>query len=98
MDKYNGDKQSLSSYVDVVFSGEQPIIPDKKQSKLQEKMKATNRYFFQPPPNGFSYFTSIIRNGCLKSINKINPKQLRNGNKLSLHTVNSGENGFYNYI
>lgn len=101
MDKFNGDTHSVNSYVEIIdYDPTNPLIEiDKKQQKQAEKINqnAKNRCYFTPPPNGFSYFTSIIRNGCLKSINKVNPKPLRNGNKLSLSMVNSENNGLYNF-
>jgi hypothetical protein len=58
--------------------------------------KGTHMFKFKEPPNAFSYFTSIIRNGILKSINKINPKQLRGGKKISIDSINNDNNGMYN--
>lgn len=104
MDKYNSDDLSVKSYVKIQSEkidvkkvnedGSLSVIGSTYAVMLDKK--TGNTLFFQDPPNGFSYFTSIARNGCLKSINKIKPKQFRNGNMLSLSHVNSGSNGFYN--
>jgi hypothetical protein len=56
---------------------------------------ATNRMYFSAPPNAFSYFTTVTRNGILKSIGKLHPKGFK-GNKLSLDNVNRENNGMYN--
>ncbi len=52
-------------------------------------------YKFKDPPNAFSYFTTMVRMGILKSINKINPKHFRSGNKISIDSVNSENNGMF---
>ena len=54
-----------------------------------------NRFYFQDPPNAFSYYTSVARNGILKFINKMNPKHFRNSNKISISSVNSDKNGLF---
>lgn len=51
---------------------------------------------FINPPNAFSYFTTMLRNGVLKHINKINPKQLRNGGLIHMSHVNKDNNGLFN--
>lgn len=60
------------------------------------KTKTPNAFEFDEPPNGFSYFTSVVDKGILKSINKINPKNLRNGMMVSLSNINSSSNGLFN--
>ena len=59
--------------------------------------KTGNVHWFKKPPNAFSYFTSITRRGILKSINKVNPPILRNGNKISMDQINLENNGMYNF-
>lgn len=48
-----------------------------------------NMYTFKEPPNSFSYFTSVCSNGCLKFIDKRNPKALRNGKLLTIGIHNT---------
>lgn len=80
------------------------IPADAKTVKSEKKMiwlvdldkKSGAIYKFKEPPNAFSYFTSIVRNGILKSINKINPKHFRNGKKISIDSINQQNNGMFN--
>lgn len=68
-----------------------------KKIHLVEPNKNKDFLFkFKSPPNAFSYFTSIARHGILKSINKINPKQFRNGGKISIDQINRENNGMFN--
>jgi len=92
MDILNGDDLSIKSSLKLKLVDNSPITTNKKtQAGLQ------NQYDFDKPPNGFSYFTSVVNNAFIKSINKINPKQLRNGTVVSL-SINQGSNGFFNIM
>ena len=62
-----------------------------------EDKKTGNEHSFKKPPNAFSYFTSMVRNAVLKSINEVNPKEWRNGGKISIDGINSENNGMYNF-
>lgn len=108
MDKFNGDDLSVKSYVvakskkinaEVKVASDNPKDKGKKKSKdvyLVDPIKDEFVFKMKEPPNAFSYFTTMVRNGILKSINKINPKQFRGGNKISLDGINSDNNGMFN--
>ncbi len=86
MDKCNGDDLSVRSCVDVLAleTAARPLTGEGR------KMDPRGKHFFKPPPNGFSYFTSIVRNGIIKSINKTFPKEMRSGKRVSLHRGEGG--------
>lgn len=77
------DYNDYSSYVSIVSNCDSPITNTKPSSQ--------NHYKFKKPPNSFSYFTSIVTNGALKFIDMKTPKDLRNGNLISM-----SDNKFFN--
>lgn len=97
MDKHNGSVKSLQSYIIINTKNEDIITPNRTQKKLQQKHN-NNFFYFEEPPNAFSYYTSLIRNGIIKSIDKLSPKALRNGMKLSMsHTIDEDGNGIFKF-
>ena len=106
-DKYNADNLSVKSSVSIIspeypvsdFVGKTDQIQSIDKVYLVDKNKSGNFvFFFTAPPNAFSYFTSISRRGILKSLSKTNPKQFRNGNKVSMDQINrqNGGDGMFN--
>jgi len=83
------------------------IDVDGKKTKIKKKIMdlvpiscskfhmKPNIYTFKKPPNSFSYFSSMSTNGCLKFIDKRNPKLLRNGNLLTMSNSGS-DSAFFN--
>lgn len=91
------EELSVKSYV-IIKSKKVKGDKDKKEIyfiKPNEEQSSKFEFEFKEPPNAFSYFTSIARNGILKSINKINPKHFRNGNLISIDQINKNNNGMY---
>lgn len=78
-------KVMLSTGVDVVFD------------ETEDAYYLTySRFYFTDPPNAFSYYTSVARNGILKFINKMNPKNFKNSNRVSIDSINGDKNGMFN--
>ncbi len=50
---------------------------------------------FNDPPNAFSYMTSVARSGILKALGKIKTSQHRDGNMVSINSINESANGLY---
>lgn len=108
MDKFNGDDLSVKSFViaeSKKIEAEIKVVSNDPKDKGKKKMenvylvdpvKDIFKFKFKEPPNAFSYFTTIVRNGILKSINKLNPKQFRDGKKISLDGINTDNNGMFN--
>ena len=89
MDFRNGAELTIKSKLILLT----PVSYCKKTPLTNTKTKTENVYEFNEPPNGFSYFTSVVDKGILKSINKLNPKNLRNGVMVSLSHINNTNNG-----
>ncbi len=92
MDHVNGNDLSIKSKLTLSNINEDlPLI------SINSKRPTSNTFDFNEPPNGFSYFTSVVDKGILKSINKINPKHLRNGTMISLSHMNcNNSNSMFN--
>ncbi len=89
MDHMNGFDLTIKSRLMVKPSPtNEPLISTKVKNQVE--------FSFDEPPNGFSYFTSVVDKGILKSINRINPKHLRNGMVVSLSQANTSSNGLFN--
>lgn len=89
MDIYNANDLSIKSDIEL-----QPIAVDPISST---KNKHKHELPFKNPPNAFNYFTSVVRNGILKSLNKFYPDVHKPSNRLSISNFNAeGTNRFYN--
>lgn len=102
MDKHNNDDLSVKSFATI---SQQLATGDTEKGEIKEMWMINKNkdypededtHFFKEPPNAFSYFTSMVRNGIIKSINELHPKVLRDGKKISIDRINSNANGLYN--
>lgn len=89
MDKLNGEDLSIKSTLEFVFKNEKDPFVNMK------KITDDGNITFKKPPNAFSYFTSVVRNGIKKQLSKIYPKNFKQSNKVSLNGINQNNNGFY---
>lgn len=94
MDKINDDFVSKASFVVVSnLDSENCLVETKTKKEIKPEMV----YFFCAPPNAFKYYTTLLRNGILKSLNNETPKAMRNGNKISIDAISRQNNGLINF-
>lgn len=90
MDNLNGDT-SIKSSIIIHSNSKCPLIDKDRDTK-----KDSGEFFLKEPPNAFSYFTSIVRNACMKSISKNKPKYHKKSNTVSIDSINRDGGGFFN--
>lgn len=88
MDQCNSDDLTIKSSVKLISLDGTEL--------LSKDAKGNDSIQFKNPPNAFNYFTSVVRNGILKALQKLYPKGHKISNKISIN-VSSGDNSrFYN--
>ena len=92
MDNLNSDDLSIYSRVYVKTNHKYLILGDNKATPTE----LGYLHMFTNPACSFNNLTSLARNGILKGLNKLNPKQFRHSNMIRMGSINSEANGFYN--
>lgn len=92
MDRYNSIENSIEGYVKININNERNIkelFADTRSTPVPQNLT----WNFVPPNNSFSYFSSLLGNAVIKSLNKTRPAELRNGKKISIDSIiHDGEN------
>lgn len=88
MDIHNCDDLSIKSEAELIPILEEPITSTKNKNK--------HELAFKNPPNAFNYFTSVVRRGILKALNKLYPDVHKPSNRLSISNFSQDNSRFYN--
>jgi hypothetical protein len=91
MDQLNSEDLTIFSKVYVKTHHKPIIVDDNKKTPTEDGYL----HMFTNPACSFNNLTSLARNGILKGLNKMNPKQFRHSNMIRMGSINPNANGFY---